>query len=218
MIILPSKQRPENLKRFIRLYKETDGSLPIHVIFNADDACYYNDIETPVHWKRVSVPTGTNLGSIFDLIFKKYPNEPYYGMVADDVTPQTKGWDTTMAEICQPNKIVWGCDDLQNERLPVHPFIGGDLIRKLGWWAAPGLKHWYVDNVWKNVADSLDCGVYLPYVKMTHCHPVNGRAILDRTYREQPDHMADERVYRKFIDEQLPGIINRIKTLEGAKI
>ncbi len=207
MIVLPTKNRPLSLKRFVRAYQETSATLPIHVIFDADDTLYYNDVETPDHWKRVSVPSGTPLGGIFDLVFKKYPNEPYYGMVADDVLPETSGWDVIMAELCQPNKIVWGCDDLQNERLPVHPFIGGDLVRKLGWWSAPGLKHWFVDNVWKNLADSLNCGIYLPQVKMTHLHWINGRSSLDRTYREQPDHAADDRVYQKFMSEQFPNII-----------
>lgn len=218
MIILPTKGRAENLRRFIRLYKETSAYLPIWVIFDANDAYRYNEVETPVHWKRISVPSGTPLGGIFDLIFKKYPNEPYYGMLADDVTPETSGWDAIMSELCQPDKIVWGCDSIQNDRLPVHPFIGGDLLRKIGWWAAPRLKHWYVDNVWKNLADALNCGLYLPNVKMTHCHPVNGRAILDRTYREQPNHMADKMAYQKFMDEEFISIVNRIKSLDEVKV
>lgn len=214
MIILPTKGRPENLRRFIRLYKETSATLPIHVIFDSEDSYRYNDVETPNHWKRVSAPAGTTLGGIFELIFKKYPNELYYGMVADDVAPETSGWDVIMAELCQPDKIVWGCDELQNEKLPVHPFIGGDLVRKLGWWACPGLKHWYVDNVWKSIADALGCGLYLPQVKMIHRHYVNGRAPLDRTYRGQPDPIIDERVYQKFMNDKFPEIIKSFELVE----
>lgn len=210
MLILPTKGRPLSLKRFVRLYNETSATLPIHVVFDAADAGQYNDIETPAHWKRVSVAAGTSLGGIFTKLFQKYPNEPYYGMVADDVVPETSGWDVIMAELCQPDKIVWGRDDIQNEKLPVHPFIGGDLVRKLGWWSAPGLKHWFVDNVWKNLAGALDCGLYLPQVKMTHLHPVNGRAGMDKTYREQPDHAADQRAYEKFMTEQFPEVIKRL--------
>lgn len=210
MIILPTKSRPENLRRFVKAYKETGATLPISVIFDAHDAYLYNQIETPDHWRRVSAPAGSSLGEIFALVFKKYPDESYYGMVADDVVPETLGWDTIMANACQPDKIAWGCDDLQNERLPVHPFIGGGLVRKLGWWAAPRLKHWYVDNVWKHLADVLDCGVYLPDVKMTHLHHVNGRAVLDRTYREQPSHERDQMVYASFMKEKFPEIIKSL--------
>lgn len=210
MLILPSKGRPENLKRFIKAYKSTCATIPIWAILDASDAYRYVDIEFPANWKRISVPTGTSLGGIFAKLFEKYPNEPYYGMVADDVVPETSGWDTIMSGLCQPDKIVWGWDGIQNEKLPVHPFIGGDLVRKLGWWSAPSLKHWFVDNVWKNLADTLNCGIYLPQVKMTHHHYVNGTAVIDRTYREQPDHGADERAYTKFMQTEFPSIIKNL--------
>lgn len=207
MIILPSKGRPDNLQRFIQAYKDTCATLPIRVILDAGDAYRYAAIALPENWVRVSVPAGTTLGGIFAKIFEKYPNEPFYGMVADDIVPETSGWDVIMADLCQPDKIVWGECGIQNERLPVHPFIGGDLVRKLGWWSAPGLKHWYVDNVWKHLVDSLSCGIYLPQVKMPHHHYVNGLAVMDRTYREQPDHSLDEKTYQKFMTEQFPGVI-----------
>lgn len=213
MIVLPTKGRPESLRRFIKAYNATAAILPIHIIFDAADAHSYNHIETPPHWKRVSAPAGTPIGEIFGLIFKKYPDEPYYGMVADDVLPETSGWDVIMSELCKPDKIVWGDDDIHGEKLPVHPFIGGELVRKLGWWAAPGLKHWFVDNVWKSLADALECGLYLPQVKMTHLHPVNGRAPMDRTYKEQPNHKEDELSYVRFMENGFQTSVDRVKGL-----
>lgn len=213
MIILPTKGRPDSLRRFVHQCYLTKTTLPIHVIFDAKDAHRYNHIKTPPDWVRVSVPAGTPLGGIFERMFAKYSNEPFYGMVADDVLPETMEWDVKLRDACLPDKISWGCDDLQNERLPVHPFIGGDLVRQLGWWAAPGLKHWFVDNVWKDLTDILGNGAYMPDVKMTHLHPITGKSPNDRTYEEQPSHAADHHMYCTFVNKTLPGVIERLKSL-----
>lgn len=207
MIILPTLRRPDNLKRFIRAYKLTGGTLPIHVILDASDVARYKDIELPSNWKRCTVPSGTPIGKIFNLIFLRYPKEPFYGMVADDVVPETNIWDIVLRDSCMPDKIAWGWDGIQNERLPVHPFIGGNLVRSLGWWAAPGLYHWYVDNVWKMIADAFNCGVYLPQIKMTHHHYVNGLASKDRTYDQQPNPNEDKIIFEEFIRIEFPKIV-----------
>ncbi len=210
MIILPTKGRPDNLQRFVNAYMNTGAILPIHVIFDANDAARYDQVDTPKYWKRVAAPAGTTLGGIFERVFKKYPNEPFYGMVADDVVPESMEWDVKLKNACLPDKISWGWDGIQNERLPVHPFIGGDLVRKLGWWAAPGLQHWFVDNVWKAVADAHNCAAYLPDVKMTHHHFINGKAPNDRTYDQQPDHQKDADAFRIFMDTEFSKAISRL--------
>lgn len=217
MIILPTIGRPHNLHRFVESYNTTKATLPIHVIFDESDAHNYNSVETPAHWVRCSVPPTMRLGDIFNLIFKTYPSEDFYGMVADDVVPKTEGWDIKLRDTCIPYFISWGFDGIQNENLPVHPFIGGDLVRALGWWAAPGIKHWFVDNVWKNLTTALNNGVYLPEVKMIHRHFVNGKARMDQTYENQPSHIADQTRYIEFMESEFPNIIEKIKA-QGDKL
>lgn len=213
MIILPTLHRPDNLARFVKAYHSTGASLPIMVIFDKADAWRYNRVETPSHWRRCTVPEGTRIGEIFNVIFRRYPAEDFYGMVADDVVPETAMWDIILRDSCLPDKISWGACGIQDELLPVHPFIGGDLVRKLGWWSAPGLKHWFVDNVWKYIADELNCGVFLPGIKMTHHHFINDKAYNDRTYQEQPSHTIDYENYVKFMKEQFPQAMQRIKSI-----
>lgn len=208
MIILPSKGRPESLARFVHQYYLTKATLPVWVVLDERDAYRYNGVKLPENWKKI-VTTGC-LGDIFKKIFQKYPDEAYYAMVADDVFPETMYWDVTMRDACLPDKIVWGEDGIQSKNLPVHPFIGGDLVRRLGWWAAPGLRHWYVDNVWNHIAATLGCGVYLPEVKMTHLHFINGSSVIDRTYREQPDTIRDRDTYLRFMSEVFPDLIKHL--------
>lgn len=211
MIILPTLGRPENLLRFIAACRQTKTSLPIHVVLDANDGHRYNNIITPPTWKKVQVPAETRIGDIFNIIFRAFPHQDYYGMVADDVVPETLHWDVILRDSCLPDKISWGWDGIQNEKLPVHPFIGGDLVRKLGWWSPPGIKHWFVDNAWKSIGVALECENYLPEVKMTHHHYINGKARFDRTYEGQPSHKADEIAYGKFMGSQFPDIIRKIK-------
>lgn len=221
MIVLPTMGRPDKLKRFIDAYRATDGCLTIHVVLDEADARRYDDTVLPEHWKRCTVPAGTRLGDIFNLLFKAYPNDTYYGMVADDVVPETYRWDTLLRDACLTDKIAWGWDGLQNDALPVHPFIGGDLIRSLGWWAAPGLKHWFVDNVWKNLSVDLDAARYIPEVRMVHHHYLLGKAQLDRTYEEQPCHKMDQITYENFMRTEYPNTIQRIKdagNISGGRI
>ena len=210
MIILPTLRRPHLLQKFIAAYKQTDGTLPIHVSIDAADDSY-NGVQLPSHWKRVTVPAGTCLGGIYKLVTDAYPNCEFYAMIGDDVIPETMHWDIALKENCLPDKIAWGADSIQDDKLPTHPFIGGELVRKLGWFAAPPMKQFFVDNVWKHLADTLGCGVYLPDVKMKHCHYLNGERPRDRTDDCQPAMGDDQRLYHIFMQEDFPKIIERLR-------
>ena len=211
MIVLPSKGRPDLLMRFIKAYAVTGAILPVYLVLDEADASRYDHVILPENWKRCTSPEGTPLGGIFNMIFSAFPNEEYYAMVADDLLPETPFWDVALKESCLPDKIAWGNDGIQNEKLPTHPFIGGDLVRKMGWWSPPHIQHWFVDNAWKSIADALNCGVYLDQVKMNHCHPANGKRERDRTDDGQPSHFADQGAYTEFMANDFPKMIERIK-------
>lgn len=211
MIILPSIYRPDNVRRFFHYYKETGATLPVWLVLDSDNSWFYGDIELPKLCRKVRVSPGTKIGDIFNIIFKYHPNEDYYAILADDVVPTTFRWDIILKEAAGRDRIAWGYDGGCDETLPRHPFIGGDLVRKLGFIAVPGVKHWFVDNGWKDLSQALNCGEYRPEVRMTHMHYTIGKSPRDRTYDEQPDPRTDEMTYRMWRERNFPEIIARIK-------
>lgn len=211
MIILPTIYRPESLKRFVQAYVQTDASLPVWVVMDENNFGFYHGIELPPTFRRVRVTPGTRIGDIFNIILKHHPNEDFYGIMADDVVPTTFRWDIMLREACLPNKIAWGLDGGHDETLPRHPFIGGALVRNLGFLAVPGLKHWFVDNAWRDIAQALECGEYRPEIRMTHLHYTSGQSAQDRTYSQQPDPRADEIMYNVWKERELPLLIERIR-------
>ena len=211
MLILPTLGRPHNLERFIKTYRITNGSVPVYVVFNYDDAEKYEHIELPEHWKAICAPTGSTLGHIYKMMFKSFPNEPYYGLIADDVVPETSEWDVALKNRALNGKIAWGFDGGRDETLPRHPFISGELVRKWGWIAPPELKHCYVDNAWRDLGKELNCLDYVPDVKMIHLHPDNKTAPDDDTYLKKPDIRLDKVMYESWKRFELPLIVAKVK-------
>lgn len=211
MIILPTMYRRANLERFVKSYQQTGASLPVWVILDWNNYGQYAGMSLPDSFKVIRVSSGARVGEIFNNIFRYYPKEDFYGIMADDVVPETYRWDILLKEACSTDKIAWGFDGGHDETLPRHPFIGGDLVRKMGFLCVPGLKHWYVDDGWRDIATGLDCGVYRPEIRMVHHHPTVGLSSQDRTYSEQPDPRTDEIRYRKWHEKELPKLIERLR-------
>lgn len=205
--------RPQNLERFLRLYHETKCTLPIWVIFDEGDLSLldYSQIKLPLHWKKVGVPNGTRLGSIYNIIFKTYPNEDFYGMVSDDCEPQTECWDVKLRDACIPDLIAWPNDGFINAKMPTFAFLGGDLVRKLGFWSPGDMQHWYTDNAWADIAYGLNKAVYRDDIKLIHLHPVNGNAENDKTYNNQPNASVDKLAYDSWKRFSFPSLIERMK-------
>lgn len=192
MILLPTRGRPHQLARFIYHYKLTAATLPVLVILDEDNVKAYGDLDLPSHWPFPFInKTIRNLVAGITGAIEAWPNEDFYGVMADDIIPESNGWDVALAMAAGRRCIAWGDDGIQGPRLPTHPFIGGDLVKAWGWFIPPYTKRGYVDFIWKDFADALGIGRYLPEVKTTHYHWHVGKAERDATYACQPSVKGD---------------------------
>lgn len=190
MWIVPSRSRPHNCARLFR-HASTPGVLCV----DDDDPLLpaYEALSLPSSW-RVVVGPRAGLAEIYNRQFRSHRTLGWYGIGADDMLPETLGWDRQLIEAAGRDGMAFGDDGIQQ---PTHFVLGGDLVRDVGWLALPGLDRIYIDTVWAEIAKGRGVLRYLPDVKVTHMHPAVGKALPDKTYRK-PNKASDKEIYERW--------------------
>lgn len=208
MHLLPSRGRPVQLQRF---FDEGNPEQPGVVITEEDQSEVYCKIRMPPGWQLLVVTGVDRLGyaAAANAGFRQFPNEPWYGQSGDDSIGRTAHWDTLLGQLATPNQIVWP-NDLFGGRC-TQPFVGGDLVRALGWFAHPALGHLYTDTVWGDIQQRLGSGGYHPEIVYEHLHWCAGKAVMDRTAHERKisgDELAYRRINWQDIMEKVKSCVN----------
>lgn len=199
MFLLPSRGRPASVLRFFTAWKETKASTEGVLWIDEDEIDIYAEAcgALPPKWVVISAPRASSLGSMINIFFAVFPDEPWYGLIADDLLPSTPHWDTRLIEAAGSDGLAYGDDGITSEH-GTHPVVGGDLVRRLGWLALPGCTRTYIDNALSEVARRAGKLHYLPHVKTEHLHFSNGKSEWDEQYRK-PDVAADREIYHKWL-------------------
>lgn len=176
MWVIPSRSRPENIKRMLPLVRRAI------LMIDEDDPLLggYFDLDLPSSW-QVRVGPRDALSAIYNRVYEEFPLLPWYGIFADDVEPLTPNWDVQMVKAAGSDGLSYGDDGIG---APTHFCLGGDLVRAMGWLAYPGLERLYIDSVWADIARQKGVLRYLPDVRVLHRHPSVGLALMDTTYRK----------------------------------
>jgi hypothetical protein len=194
--LLQSRSRPHNLARLADAWRDTAASTDVLIRIDQDDplAASYAALDMPRAW---TVVQGKRLpfAAMFNELFARFPDRDWYGFLADDILPQTRGWDRILVEAAGHDGLGYGDDGINGAALATHFAIGGALARAVGGLALPGLSRLYIDTVWNDIARMRGVLRYRPDVKLTHLHFSNRRAPLDAVYRK-PGRAADEAVYK----------------------
>lgn len=124
------------------------------------------------------------LSVVYNNAFERHPYEPWYGFIADDVVPITKGWDINLIDAAGNDGMAVPAGGETTGGCP-HFVLGGDLVRLMGWLSLPCLDRIYIDTVWADIA--MGKGVYreVNSVTLEHRHFSNGKALMDSTYRKR---------------------------------
>jgi len=194
MILLPSRGRPEKLARFLKAYRDTGGTEPGLLMIEARDEAAYAGIELPANWRLQIVPESLISKKFNDGALVYAPGEPCYMICADDMVPETHGWDVALKDACLPGFISHGDDKLTGSEMSTHFCVSGEVVRRLGYLANPKFGHFYWDNVLRDVGMAAGIFRAVPGVVTRHLHwSITGE--FDQTSKERGSSDADAEIY-----------------------
>lgn len=174
MIFVPTRGRRALLEEF---FSVSAPSLPGYVVIDDDDRSY-DGMTLPEGWLWLIGPRAP-LVQIVNRAFRAFPDERFYAVVGDDMRFERPSWDRALAEEAGAANIAWGDDGVKGARLCACAFIGGELVRRMGWLAHPAFGHLYADTVWHSIANATGRARYRPDIRFRHLR------VEDRTFAER---------------------------------
>ena len=110
-------------------------------------------------------------------------------------------------------RISHGNDHWQSKnRIHTYAVFGGNIVRELGFWAIPGLWHWYFDDFWEKVAHDFRLRRFVPEVRTEHKHYIAEKAEKDDTYiAGESRNQQDCQIYKNFMIDRYPELKERMK-------
>ncbi len=221
VVVVPTYRRQTNVMRLLDAMVETCRA-NTHVIFVTPDDRDSAPLEIAVTEarKRMNYLVGVNILSypkreraqgvtiplnrgVATALLMLNPYAVAY--LGDDHLPRTVGWDAELLAALRTRGggFAYGDDMMHGEQLPTAVAISSDIIRALGWFALPTLRHLYIDNVWKTLGECTGRLIYLPHVTIEHMHHERGVAALDKTYEtglmETPGAATDQSEFHRWV-------------------
>lgn len=206
MIVIPSRGRPDSLARFFTHSQPTERGV---VLLDDDDVQQYQYIVLPKGW---SIMTGPRAGYVawMNRAFERFPNEPWYACFGDDLLCEPLGWDTALARAAGQNFIAYGDDRINGQAASCFPFIGGDLVRRVGWLSYPRLGHLYCDTIWGEIGKGLGLLNYHPEITTEHLHWSVEKQPYDQTAQERPT-AGDKETFELFMATEFDDVVTRCR-------
>jgi hypothetical protein len=184
--------------------------------------CRVDDDDPQLDGYRAAVPThlyvGPRIGlsaSINEMALAWVDQADVIGFMGDDHRPRTLHWDVRVMEQIErePLGVVYGNDLLQGRNLATQVFMGAELVRRLGFFNPPQMRHMYLDNFWMTLGTNLGTLTYLDDVIIEHMHPLAGKAEWDQGYREvnsEKQYAEDKAAFETYCRDHLLNDLMRV--------
>jgi hypothetical protein len=217
MWVLPSFNRPERCAIALEHIARAGTSTPGVVVVNGGtmrDA--YERLALPPHWTMQFWAENVGCLAAHNAMRDKHPNEPFYGLLADDDLVLSLGWDEALVTAAGDWSIAYGNDGWQSpRRIGGGICVGGELARAIGYLTVPGCWHWFGgDDFFETIADACGLRRYCESVRIVHAHQWNPniRAPRDATYDSGSSRTEDDRLrWAAWRRDEMAATLERIR-------
>lgn len=220
MWILPTAGRPDLAQIALDCLTRSGISTPGVVVVDGDDNPAYHELILPPGWSIEFLDQNAGPLAIFQAAFEAHPDEAWYGWLADDAYVRSgPGWDHVLIAKAGPRGIA-SPDDLwlKGTRIVWGAVFGGDLVRAVGWWMPPRLRHTFCDDAWEMIGQILGCWRFVPEIVVEHKHPFNQKREADATHALTYRGVEDERaIWQTLRQTEIPAVIARVREAWGIK-
>jgi Glycosyl transferase family 2 len=184
VILVPSRNRPENIASLIDSLDETETEADLIVIVDDDEPQMdqYLDLDCDIF---MVAKDGRGMAKPLNAAAYHFRNKyHHFAFLGDDHRPRTKNWDLIFIEALHEmgTGLVYGDDLIQGENLATAICMTGDIVRALHGMVPPNMTHLYLDNFWMKLGNDLGKLKFIPEVILEHMHPIAGKAKMDQGY------------------------------------
>lgn len=191
MWVLPSYGRPSDCAAVIAAMK-AHGSIAPGIVYVCEDdpkVEEYLALGLPSGWWMLVMPAGQGWQpDKLQHAFNGNQTAEWYGWIADDIYPQTDGFEQALVGnagawgIASGNDLWQAREDVTKGRMHGATVFGGELLRAIGYWVPQGFRHWYIEDVWETLGRELGCWSTLMSVVTEHRHPFKAGKAGDETH------------------------------------
>lgn len=217
LVMVPTRNRRDQAERLLKSFETSepaDETVLMFITDEDDDSYESTDWGSAVH--AVLSPRAP-LTEIFNRVALEHADDFDAIMtVGDDHLFTTAGWDgLLMSALEDLGGTGWVYpDDKRRSGFPEIWAASSDLVKFLGWFALPVVKHFYCDNAISELGKRTDLLRYVPGAVIEHLHySVTSGAIRDSTYAEAEDSSgnSDLAAYREWREKHLANTVSRIR-------
>lgn len=200
-IIIPTRGRPENIRKVIAAWDFTgawaDADMILAVDANDPEIRGYRSVLAGAEHRQALYPGGVMLAeySAWQPMVPKLNttalglalgNRDYraLGFAGDDHLPRTIGWAGRYLAVLDElgTGMVYGDDGYQGIKLSTEWAVTADVVRALGGMVPAPVDHLYCDNAMMDLFGGAGALRHLPEIRIEHMHPVAGKAASDAQY------------------------------------